>query len=159
MPPTMPSSSSPIILPDRAGALANYPHARRVGDLIFVSGVSSRRPDNSHAGVTIERGPDGNVLRTTTDIEAQTQAVLTNIGVILARAGASLADVVDCTVFLVDMADYAGFNRSYNTFFDAQTGPARTTVAVHQLPHPNLLVELKVIAHRPQSPASGDAHA
>ena len=143
-------TSTPIIVAGRAGALANYPHARRVGDFIFVSGISSRRADNSHDGVTIERDAAGEVVRVTKDIGAQTRAVLTNIEVILAEAGATLADVVDCTVFLVDMADYPGFNAVYNTVFDAKTGPARTTVGVQQLPHPNLLVELKVIAYQPQ---------
>jgi len=66
------------ILEDRAGALANYPHARRAGDYIYVSGVSSRRMDNTHAGVTIH--PDG---RVELDIRAQTRAVIENIGVIL----------------------------------------------------------------------------
>lgn len=136
------------VIPGRAGALAAYPHARRAGDLIFVSGISSRRPDNSHAGVTI--GADGAVEL---DIAAQTRAVLENIGAILAASGATLADVVDLTVFLVDMRDYGAMNAVYNTFFDAETGPTRTTVAVHQLPHPNLLIEIKAVAYRPLPPA------
>ena len=147
-------TTTPYILADRAGALANYPHARRVGDLIFVSGVSSRRADNTHAGVTIERDDSGAVVKVHKDITAQARAVIQNIGVILERAGASLADVVDFTVFLVDMDDYPGFNAVYNEFFNAQSGPARTTVAVHQLPHPNLLVELKVVAYHPLGAAA-----
>ena len=142
-------TTTPYILDGRAGALANYPHARRVGDFIYVSGVSSRRADNSHAGVTLERNAAGEVVRVVKDIDAQAHAVLSNISTILAHAGSSLADVVDCTVFLVDMADYQAFNTVYNKFFDAQTGPTRTAVAVHQLPHPNLLVELKVVAYQP----------
>lgn len=130
-----------FILEDRASALAAYPHARRVGEMVFVSGVSSRRPDGSHEGVVIAK--DGTVTK---DIREQTRAVIENIGVILKRAGTSLEHVVDLTVFLVDMQDYKGMNEVYNTFFDAQTGPARTTVAVHQLPHPNLLIEIKAIA-------------
>ena len=148
------TGTTPYILSDRAGALANYPHARRVGDLIFVSGILLCCPDNSHDGVDIERDASGEVVRVHKDIERQTTAVIENISVILGRAGASLADVVDCTAFLVDMADYPGFNRAYNRFFDAQTGPTRTTVAVHQLPHPNLLVELKVVAYAPLKGAS-----
>lgn len=133
----------PIILDDRAAALARYPHARVVGQVAYVSGVSSRRADNSHEGVTIHA--DGRVEK---DINAQTSAVLTNIGVILEAAGGSLGDVVDITVFLVDMKDYAGMNAAWNQFFpDKATAPARTTVAVHQLPHANLLVEMKAIAH------------
>jgi 2-aminomuconate deaminase len=130
-----------FILKGRAGSLANYPHARRVGDLLFVSGISSRRPDNTHDGVTID--DDGTIHR---DIKAQTRAVIENVGVILEAAGLSLDHVVDCTTFLVDMADYAGYNAVYNEFFDAATGPTRTTVAVHQLPHPNLLIEMKFVA-------------
>lgn len=130
-----------IILPNHAGALANYPHARRVGDLLFVSGCSSRRADNTHEGVT--REPDGTVTR---DVEAQTRGVIRNIARVVEAAGGTLADVVDLTTFLVNMDDYAGYNRTYNEFFDAQSGPSRTTVAVAQLPHPDLLIEIKAIA-------------
>jgi 2-aminomuconate deaminase len=137
-------NSTPYILSDRAGALANYPHARRAGDFIFVSGVSSRRFDNTHAGVT--KHDDG---RVELDIREQTRAVIENIGVILEAAGAGLEHVVDITVFLVDMKDYPGMNEVYNEYFEAQTGPSRTTVAVHQLPHPNLLIEMKAVALAP----------
>lgn len=130
-----------FILEDRAQALANYPHARRVGDLIFVSGVSSRRLDNTHAGVT--RHPDG---RVELDIREQTRAVIENIRTILVAAGAELENVVDILVMLVDMKDYAGMNEVYNEYFNAVTGPTRTTCAVHQLPHPHLLIEMKVVA-------------
>jgi 2-aminomuconate deaminase len=133
-----------FVLDDRAPALAAYPHAKRAGDLIFVSGISSRRPDQSHAGVAYQE--DGQVVL---DIGEQTRAVLRNIQAILARAGSSLEAVVDLTTFLVDMKDYAGYNTIYNEFFDAATGPARTTVAVHQLPHPHLLIEIKAVAFAP----------
>lgn len=133
----------PIILDDRAQALARYPHARVVGDFIFVSGVSSRRFDDTHAGVTVHA--DGRVEK---DIRAQTRAVLANIEAILRAAGADLSHVVDITVFLVDMRDYPGMNEVYNEHFTKEGGPARTTVAVHQLPHPNLLVEMKAVAVR-----------
>lgn len=141
--------NEPIILDDRAAALARYPHARVVGAgegaLVFVAGVSSRRADNSHEGVVIHAGG-----RVETDIHAQTLAVLKNIEAILAAAGATLADVVDMTVFLVDMQDYAGMNRAWNErYTDKQHAPARTTVAVHQLPHPNLVVEMKAVALLP----------
>ncbi|MBL90633.1 MAG: 2-aminomuconate deaminase [Myxococcales bacterium] len=139
-------STESIILENRAGALAQYPHAKRVGDLIFVSGVSSRRPDNSHEGVT--QNEDGTV---TLDIAAQTRAVIQNIQVILRAAGADLEHVVDMTTFLVNMEDFKGYNQVYNEFFEAQNGPSRTTVAVKQLPHPNLLIEMKAIAHLPKA--------
>lgn len=130
-----------LILPDRAQALARYPHARIVGNLIFVSGISSRRADNTHEGVTIHA--DGRIEK---DIRAQTRAVLHNIDAILRSGGCDLSHVVDITVFLVDMKDYAGMNAVYDEFFSAESGPARTTVAVHQLPHPNLLIEMKAVA-------------
>lgn len=140
MAPTI-QPNRPIILDDRAQALARYPHARVVGNLVFVSGISSRRPDNTHDGVTIHA--DGRVEK---DIRAQSRAVLENIRAILRAAGADLDHVVDITVFLVDMKDYVGMNEVYNEFFTKEGGPARTTVAVHQLPHPNLLVEMKAVA-------------
>ncbi len=132
------------ILNDRAQALAHYPHARRVGELIFVSGVSSRCADNSFAGVRVTR--DGQVV---CDIAAQTEAVLENIAAILAEAGASLEHVVDVTTFLVSMEDFVGYNAVYNRYFDAASGPTRTTVAVFELPHPHIAIEMKVIARTP----------
>lgn len=138
-----PESRKSIIVQGRAGALANYPHAKQVGDLLFISGISSRRPDNTHDGVTID--PDGTVHK---DIALQTRAVIQNIEAILHAADLTLKHLVDLTVFLVDMNDYNAFNQVYNEFFDAQTGPARTTVAVKELPHPNLLIEIKALAAR-----------
>lgn len=135
-----------IIVEGRAGALANYPHAKKVGPFLYVSGISSRRPDNSHEGVKIHE--DGTVEK---DCALQTRAVIKNIEAILQSAGAELSDLVDVTVFLVDMKDYAAFNSVYNEFFDAETGPARTTVAVKELPHPNLLIEIKALAYLAQS--------
>ena len=134
-----------IILQNRAGALAQYPHAKRVGDLIFISGVSSRRADNSHEGVTVHE--DGSVAL---DITVQTRAVIQNIQVILKAAGADLDDVVDMTTFLMQMSDFKGYNAVYNEYFKADQGPSRTTVAVSELPHPNLLIEMKAIAYKPQ---------
>ncbi|CAG8468093.1 9693_t:CDS:2 [Ambispora leptoticha] len=118
-----------VILADKAQALAHYPHARVAGGLIFVSGISSRKLDNTYEGV-IEL-PDGTLQL---DIRAQTRAVLDNIKGILESVGASLRNLVDITVFLVDMGDYAAFNEVYNKYFEAETGPSRTTVAVKQLP-------------------------
>jgi 2-aminomuconate deaminase len=114
--------------------------------LIFVSGVSSRRFDNTHEGVAIDA--DG---RATLDATAQTRAVIENIRAILRAAGADLEHVVDATVYLVDMDDYRAMNDVYNEYFDASTGPSRTTVAVRQLPHPNLLIEIKAVALAPDA--------
>jgi len=84
------------------------------------------------------------------NIEVQTREVLQNIEKNLIKEGASMSDVVDVTSFLVNMNDFAGYNKAYAEFFNAETGPARTTVAVHQLPHPDLVVEIKVMAYKKQ---------
>jgi 2-aminomuconate deaminase len=123
-----------------------YPHTKRVGDFIFVSGTSSRRADNTIAGVEIIDEMGTKYL----DIKEQTRAVLDNIAANLEKEGASLSDVVDVTVFLVNMNDFAGYNKAYAEYFNAETGPTRTTVAVHQLPHPDLVVEIKVMAFKKQ---------
>jgi 2-aminomuconate deaminase len=121
-----------------------YPHVKVVGDFIFVSGTSSRRADNSIAGVEIIDAMGTKRL----NIEEQTREVLKNIDANLQQVGASLKDVVDVSTFLVNMNDFAGYNKAYAAFFDKETGPTRTTVAVHQLPHPDLVVEIKVTAYK-----------
>lgn len=133
------------VLKDKAQPLGNYPHVRRVGDFIYVSGTSSRRKDNTHVGATQDEEGNWHL-----DIEAQTKAVIENIGELLKSIGADLSHVVDITTFLVDMKDFKGYNKVYGTFFNHETGPTRTTVAVHQLPHPNLLIEIKAIAYKPE---------
>ena len=137
-------SSDSIVLPDKAKPRGKYPHAKRAGDFIFVSGTSSRRADNSFAGASADE-----MGTTTLDIRVQTRAVIENIAAILASFDAGLADVVEITSFLVNMNDFAGYNQVYGEFFDFD-GPARTTVAVHQLPHPHLLIEIKAVAFRPR---------
>lgn len=123
-----------------------YPHVKVVGDFIFVSGTSSRRSDNTIAGVDIIDEMGTKRL----NAEVQTREVLKNIDKNLQTVGASLKDVVDVTSFLVNMNDFAGYNKAYAEFFDKLDGPARTTVAVHQLPHPDLVVEIKVMAFKKQ---------
>ena len=121
-----------------------YPHIKRAGDFIFVSGISSRRPDNNFEGA------DADALGVTTlDIRAQTRAVIRNIEKILASAGAGLADLVQVTCYLVNMNDFKGYNEAYGEFF-SHGGPTRTTVAVHQLPHPHILIEINGVAFKPQ---------
>jgi len=134
------------ILPEGSGAksIANYPHMRRAGGLLYVSGISSRKPDNTHAGAT--QNKDGTWEL---DIREQTRAVILNIQRILKEAGADLSHLVDITTYLTDMKYYSGYNEVYNTFFNADSGPTRTTIAVHQLPHPNLLIEIKAVAMEP----------
>ena len=124
-----------------------YPHIKRVGDFIFVSGTSSRLPDNTFAGV--HQVDEMGSMRL--DVREQTRAVLENIKDYLALEDATMADVVDVTSFLVNMNDFAGYNEVYSEYFDKETGPTRTTVAVHQLPHPNLVVEIKAMAYKKQN--------
>ena len=121
-----------------------YPHVKVVGDFIFVSGTSSRRPDNSIAGVDVIDEMGTKKL----NAYAQTKAVLENIDRNLKTVGASLKDVVDVSSFLVNMNDFADYNKAYAEFFDKENGPTRTTVAVHQLPHPDLVIEIKVTAYK-----------
>ena len=131
------------VLPDLAKPRGKYPHFRRAGDYIFVSGLSSRQPDNSIAGATVDA-----MGTTHLDIRVQTRAVIENLSRILAAAGATLADVVDVVTFLTDMNDFAGYNEVYGEYF-GHDGPARTSVAVHQLPHPHLRIEIKAVAWKP----------
>ena len=131
------------IVEGKARPRGRFPHYRRAGDFIYVSGTSSRRPDNSFEGVEVD------ALGTTAlDIRAQTRTVIRNIGDVLQAAGASLSDVVEVCTYLVNMNDFGGYNAVYGEFFD-ESGPARTTVAVHQLPHPHLLIEIKAVAYKP----------
>ncbi len=82
------------------------------------------------------------------DIKQQTRAVIENIESTLQSVDAELKDLVEITTFLVNMNDFGGYNEVYSEFFDFD-GPSRTTVAVHQLPHPLLLIEIKAIAFKP----------
>ncbi|QKS01376.1 RidA family protein [Sphingomonas sp. CL5.1] len=132
------------VIPGKAKPRGRFPHFRRAGDFVFVSGTSSRRPDNSFAGA--EADEMGTV---SLDIRAQTRAVIENIRDILADADATLADVVEVSAYLVSMNDFGGYNEIYGEYFD-ESGPARTTVAVHQLPHPHLLIEIKAVAYAPR---------
>lgn len=102
--------------------------------------MSCRRPDNTHAGVVVYE--DGSFEA---NIEEQTEALLQNMKIIVERCGGSMDHLVDLTTFLVSMNDFTGYNTVYNRWFDAESGPARTTVAVAELPHPHLLIEMKVI--------------
>lgn len=131
------------VFKDKATPRGKYPHVKRVGDFIFVSGTSSRRPDNTIAGAEIDAMGTMNL-----DIKAQTRAVIENIQDVLQRVGAGLEDIVDITTFLIDMNDFGGYNEVYASYFD-YNGPTRTTVAVHQLPHHLLRIEIKAMAYKP----------
>lgn len=132
------------VIERRAKPRGKYPHIKRAGDFYIVSGTSSRRADNSIAGAEVDE-----FATTHLDIRAQTRAVIENIREILRSVGADLSDLVEVTSYLVNMNDFAGYNDVYGEYFD-QDGPARTTVAVHQLPHPHLLIEIRAVAYKPE---------
>lgn len=121
-----------------------FPHVKVAGGFVFVSGTSSRRPDNTFAGVAVDEFGTTNL-----DIRVQTRAVIENIRDLLRSVGADLSDLVQVTSYLVNMNDFGGYNQVWAEFFDA-TGPTRTTVAVHQLPHPHLLIEMQAVALLPE---------
>src|ERR1700688_1343420 len=135
------------VVPGKAQPRGKFPHVKRAGDYLFVSGTSSRRADNTIAGAEADA-----LGATQLDIRAQTRAVIHNISDILASVGANLSDVVEISSYLVNMNDFAGYNEVYNEYFN-ESVPARTAVAVHQLPHPHLLIEIKAIAYKPISEA------
>jgi len=120
-----------------------YPHARKIGDLLYLSGVGPRTPGTDEIpGGAIQ---DSKGVPQEYSIEKQTQAVIENIKLILEESGSSLEKVRDITVFLVNMKeDFSGFNKIYNGIFD-KISPTRTTLEVGALPTP-IAVEFKVIA-------------
>ena len=138
------ASNKATVVEGKATPRGKFPHIKRAGDFLYVSGTSSRRPDNSFEGAEVDA-----MGVTQLDIRVQTRAVLNNIASILEHAGASLQDLVDTQVFLVNMNDFGGFNDVWAEFFD-ESGPTRTTVAVHQLPHPHLVIEIRATAYSPQ---------
>jgi 2-aminomuconate deaminase len=132
------------VLTGHATPRGRYPHLKRAGDYVYVSGTSARRPDNSIAGATVDA-----MGTTSLDIRVQTRAVIETIREMLAQVGAQLADLVQVTAYLVNMNDFGGYNEVYGEYFD-ENGPTRTTVAVHQLPHPHILIEIQAVAYVPQ---------
>ena len=128
--------------PEPVGA---FPHAKRVGDLLFLSGIGPRKRGSKEIpGVTLDT--TGNILGY--DIETQCRAVFENVGLVLEDAGASWDDIVDVTVFLTDMKkDFPIYNKLYAEHFAGpnKPNPARTTIEVGALPTP-IAIELKVIA-------------
>jgi len=131
------------VVAGKATPRGSFPHVKIAGDFVFVSGTSSRRPDDTFAGVEVDKSGTA-----TLDIREQTRAVIENIRDILRSFDVDLEDIVDISSFLVNMDDFDGYNEVYSEYFD-YNGPTRTTVAVHQLPHPHLLIEIKAVAHRP----------
>lgn len=119
-----------------------YPHARRVGNLLFLSGIGPRPADGgSIPGVVL--GDDGDAV--SYDIEVQCHAVFANVRAVLESAGATWDDLVDVTVYLTDIKqDFDTYNRVYAEYFSSD-GPTRTTVEISRLPTP-IAIELKCIA-------------
>ena len=119
-----------------------YPHARQVGDFLFLSGVGPRKKGAKNIpGVTLST--EGKVLEY--DIEAQCHSVFSNVKLILKEAGSSWDKIIDVTVFLVNMdKDFSTFNKIYAEYF-SENQPCRTTVEINKLPTP-ISIELKVIA-------------
>ena len=125
--------------PDPVGA---YPHARKVGNLLFLSGIGPREPETD--GVPgLELSKSGNYQ--SFDFEAQCHSVFKNVKIVLEASGAKWEDLVDVTVFLVDMKrDFQTYNRIYAEYFN-NAMPCRTTVGIDSLPTP-IAIELKCIA-------------
>ncbi len=137
------SATDSKVVEGKAAPRGKYPHIKRAGDFLFISGTSARRPDNTVAGAKVDE-----LGKVHLDIRTQTRAVIENIRDILRAAGAQLDDVVEISTYLVNMGDFGGYNEVYGEFF-GYDGPARTTVAVRELPHPHLLIEIKAIAYKP----------
>src|ERR1700741_2363438 len=135
------------VVPGKAQPRGRFPHIKRAGDYLFVSGTSSRRANNTIAGADIDSSG-----ATKLDIRAQTRALIENIRDILASMDAELNDVVEISTFLLNMNDFAAYNEIYAEYFD-ENGPARTPVAFRELPHPHLLIEMKAIAYKPVATA------
>jgi 2-aminomuconate deaminase len=132
-----------IIKTDKASVpLGSYPHARRVGNFLFLSGIGPRNPkDNSIPGLKTDS--DGNILGY--DIAAECHAVFANVKAVLEAAGSSWDRIVDVTVFLTNMKkDFPIYNKIYGEYF-GKVQACRTTVEVKSLPTP-IAIELKVIA-------------
>jgi 2-aminomuconate deaminase len=131
------------VVEGKAAPRGKFPHIKRAGDFLFVSGTSARRADNTIAGAEVD---SAGAVRL--DIRVQARAVIENIRDILHSLGANLEDVVEISTYLITMKDFDGYNEVYGQYFTSE-GPARTTVAVHQLPHPHLLVEMRATAYKP----------
>lgn len=134
-----------VIHADRAPrAVGNYPHARRVGQLLFLSGIGPRNAaDNSIPGNVV--ATDGRLL--SYDIAAQCHGVFANVKAVLIASGAHWTDLVDVTVYLTDMVrDFPQYNAIWNEYFpDATAAPCRTTLGITALPTP-IAIELKCVA-------------
>ncbi|MBS0432493.1 MAG: RidA family protein [Proteobacteria bacterium] len=121
-----------------------YPHARRVGELLFLSGIGPRSPGSNEIPGNVH-GADGALV--SHDIQAQCRQVFANVRAVLEAGGARWEDLVDVTVFLTDMArDFKAYNAVWAEYFpDPATAPCRTTLGITALPTP-IAIELKCVA-------------
>lgn len=145
--PAVTTRSGVVVARTAPKPVGAYPHARRVGDLLYLSGLGPRDPETNE----VPGGPvwDAAGTRREYDIRAQTEAVVRNMELVLAESGAGIEDVVDVTCYLIDMErDFAGFNEVYAKHF-GEVQAARTTLEVNRLPTP-IAVEFKVIAKAPR---------
>ncbi len=127
-------------LPGKARPRGSFPHVKRVEDLVFVSGTSSRRPDDTFAGVTIF--PDGSIFH---DVFAQTRESMLNIADILGSLSLTPADIVSLEAFLINMDEDGLFRRALSQAFDGKL-PVVTVTAAKALPHPHQAVMVKAVA-------------
>jgi 2-aminomuconate deaminase len=141
------TTNAPILSDAAPAPVGAYPHARRVGDLLFLSGVGPRQPGTNLIPGNVH-DEAGRLVGY--DIEAQCRQVFANVRAVLEASGARWEDLVDVTVFLTDMArDFAAYNRVYAEHFrDPATAPCRTTLGITALPTP-IAIELKGVAALP----------
>jgi 2-aminomuconate deaminase len=127
--------------------VGSYPHARRVGDLLFLSGIGPRDPSSNAVPGNIH---DAQGRLIAYDIDLQSRAVFANVRAVLEASGARWKDLVDVTVYLTDMArDFTAYNAVWAEYFpDIDTAPCRTTLGIDALPTP-IAIELKCIARMP----------
>jgi len=143
------SESQGIRAPHAPKPVGAYPHARRVGNLLFLSGVGPRDPQ-TNAIIGNVYDVDGRLI--SYDIDAQCRAVFANVRAVLEASGAAWDDLVDVTVFLTDMArDFVAYNKVYSEYFTTAQ-PCRTTLGITALPTP-IAIELKCIAALRESQA------
>jgi 2-aminomuconate deaminase len=139
------SKSGDVVQADDAPrAVGHYPHARRVGNLLFLSGIGPRNPGDNRINGNVYDADDRLISY---DIDAQVRAVFANVRTVLEASGAAWEDLVDVTVYLTDMArDFPKYNAIWAEFFpDADKAPCRTTLGITALPTP-IAIELKCVA-------------
>lgn len=136
-------SENQVISQKAPEPVGSYPHAKRVGNLLYLSGVGPRqRGSEEIPGVQMDQ--DRNVIAY--DVSVQTRAVIENIRTILNESGLDLKHLIDVQCFLTNIKnDFQAFNKVYAEYFSVETGPCRTTVEVGALPTP-IAVEFKAIA-------------